>query len=308
MKFLESHFWYSKRQRNGILFLITLIVGIQAFFIFLDFYPKKNVNIDTPEFIAFQQQIDSLRHLELEKRTLKVYPFNPNYISDFKGAQLGMSIAEIDRLLQFRKTGKFVNSAKEFQQITKVSDSLFYQISPYFKFPDWVMKRHQKSIKKRTSKSIQSFISIQKESQKKLNKNEKTVSTTDLNLATVSDFEIAGLISKKSAERIVKYRTKLQGFSVKEQLYEVWNLDKEVVNQLLNTFKIIKKPVIQKLNINTATFKQVLKIPYIDYNLCKQIFEYRDQVAELQSLEEIKNINNFPLKKYRRIALYLFVE
>lgn len=308
MKFLESHFWYSKRQRNGILFLITLIVGIKAFFIFLDFYPKKNVNIDTPELIAFEQQIDSLRHLELEKRTLKVYPFNPNYINDFKGAQLGMSIAEIDRLLQFRKTGKFVNSAKEFQQITKVSDSLFYQISPYFKFPDWVINRHQKSIKKRTSKSIQPSILIQGKSQQELNRNEKTVSTTDLNLATVSDFEIVGAISRKSAQRIVKYRTKLQGFSVKEQLYEVWNLDKEAVNQLLNTFKIIKKPVIQKLNINTATFKQVLKIPYIDYNLCKQIFEYRDQVAELQSLEEIKNINNFPLKKYHRIALYLFVE
>lgn len=308
MKKIKSHFWYNKRQRNGILFLIILIVGMQTVFVFLDFYPKKTTNIDESELIVFQQQIDRLKHLELEKRKPKVYPFNPNYISDFKGAQLGMSIAEIDRLLQFRATGKFVNSAKEFQQITKVSDRLLEQISPHFKFPDWVMNRNQRIAKKQTSKSHQPFLSNQDEPQQKPTKNKIIVSTTDLNLATVSDFEIAGAISQKLAERIVKYRTKLQGFSVKEQLYEVWNLDREVVSQLLSTFRIVKKPVIQKLNINTATFKQVVKIPYIDYNLCKQIFEYRDQVAELQSLEEIKKIHNFPLKKYHRIALYLFVE
>ena len=51
-----------------------------------------------------------------------------------------MSLEEIDRLLAFRKTNKFVNSKREFQQVTKVSDSLLNKISPYFKFPDWVVQ------------------------------------------------------------------------------------------------------------------------------------------------------------------------
>ena len=52
-------------------------------------------------------------------------------------------------------------------------------------------------------------------------------------------------------------------------------------------------------------FKEVLSIVYIDYELTKKIFEYRDEVAELQSLEELKQIDGFPLEKFDRIALYL---
>jgi len=90
-----------------------------------------------------------------------------------------------------------------------------------------------------------------------------------------------------------------------EQLYEVWNLDKEVANDVLKYFKIKTPPTIQKINVNTATFKEVLAIVYIDYELTKKIFNYRDEVAEIQSLEELKKIEGFPLDKFNRIALYL---
>jgi DNA uptake protein ComE-like DNA-binding protein len=88
-------------------------------------------------------------------------------------------------------------------------------------------------------------------------------------------------------------------------LYEVWNLDPEVANEVLRYFKINSPPTIQKININTASFKEVLAIVYIDYELTKKIFEYRDEVAEIQSIEELKKIDGFPLDKFNRIALYL---
>ena len=89
---------------------------------------------------------------------------------------------------------------------------------------------------------------------------------------------------------------------------EVWGLEEEVVEKVLSIFKIIKKPLISKLNVNTVTFKELLKNPYIDYRLCKKIFEYRDEVAELQNISELKNIKDFPVEKYDRIVLYLVVE
>ena len=55
-------------------------------------------------------------------------------------------------------------------------------------------------------------------------------------------------------------------------------------------------------------FKALLKNPYIDYDLCIKIFNYRDEVAELQDLSELKNIKDFPLDKYDRIVLYLLAE
>ena len=66
-----------------------------------------------------------------------------------------MSLTEIDRLLLFRRKNKFINSEREFQKITQVSDSLLAKIAPYFKFPDWVSKvNQQKQRKKRTRQKV----------------------------------------------------------------------------------------------------------------------------------------------------------
>ncbi|MDG2194180.1 MAG: helix-hairpin-helix domain-containing protein [Polaribacter sp.] len=297
MKYLKPHFWYAKSQRNGVLFLILLIIGLQTLYVFVDFSSDKNTGVTHQTLVAFQQQIDSLKSIELERRKPKIYPFNPNYISDYKGAQLGLSLKEIDRLHAFRNTKKFINSTKEFQQVTQVSDTLLGKIAPYFKFPDWVTKQQQALKAKKTHASS----SIQESSYGR----NYSITTTNINEASSQDFQTIAGVEDHLAERILKYRKRLQGFSFASQLYEVWQLDPKIAAQILMQFKINNTPKIQKINVNTATFKEVMSNPYIDYELCKKIFEYRDEVAELQSIEELKNIVKFPLDKYKRIILYL---
>jgi DNA uptake protein ComE-like DNA-binding protein len=297
MNIFKSHFWYHKGQRNGIFILIMLIVIFQFIIVFVDFSSKENVNIDTLKVIAFHHQIDSLRKINLESKRRKIFPFNPNYITDYKGAQLGMSLVEIDKLLAFRKTGKFINSKKEFQKVTTISDALLQSISPYFKFPDWVVKRKQ-SIRLSTSRDTRLFAK----------KSNYVVTSTDINTAVKDDLKTINGIGEVLSERIIKYRSKLQGFSTPKQLYEVWGLDAEVVVKVLLVFKVVKLPNIQKINVNTVSFKELLKNPYIDYELCKKIFNYKDEVAELQDISELKNIIGFPLELYDRIVLYLVAE
>lgn len=286
MKIIKPHFWYNKSQRNGVFFLLSIIILLQIIYSFVNFSTPDKQD-ENPISTLLKTSIDSLKNVELEARKPKIYPFNPNYISDYKGSQLGMSVEEIDRLIQFRKQNKFINSVNQFQVVTKVSDSLLKKISPYFKFPDW--------IKKQTNLSVNKVIDTKK----------KYISTSDLNMATVRDFESINGINTYLANRIVKYRTKLRGFTKEDQLSEVWKIKQENIEALLKVFTIINKPKIHKININTASFKEVLAVPYIDYQLCKKIFEFRDEVAELQSIDEIKNIQGFPLDKYDRIVLYL---
>ena len=291
MKYLKSHFWYTKSQRNGILFLLLLIIGLQTLYIFIDFSSDETTGVSDQTLVAFEQQVVSLKSIELERRKPKTYPFNPNYITDYKGSQLGLSLKEIDRLHAFRNTKKFVNSAKEFQQVTQVSDALLHKIAPYFKFPDWVTKQRSKEL---------SFL----RKQESLN-NEYIITTSDINQAISQDFQSVAGVGETLSERILKYRKRLQGFSFASQLYEVWKLNPKIAAQILLKFKISSRPNIKKINVNTASFKEVLSNPYVDYELCKKIFAYRDEVAELQSIEELKNIAKFPLDKYERIILYL---
>ena len=104
MKIFKSHFWYNKSQRNGIFLLVVLIAILQVIIFVKPFSSEENVTIDDNDLIAFQHRIDSLKIVEIENSKPKIYPFNPNYISDFKGEQLGMSLEEIDRLHAFRKS------------------------------------------------------------------------------------------------------------------------------------------------------------------------------------------------------------
>lgn len=279
--------------------MLLLIIVLQGVYWFTDFSRERSIRIASNELIMFEKQRDSLRSLALEKKAFKIYPFNPNYIKEYKAYQLGMSSKEIGRLLSYREKGKFVNSEKEFQQVTRVSDTLLQKIAPYFKFPDWVIKKQQAQ-KKKLNVIVNDRVDAPKAADLR--------STIDINKATVDDFQSIYGIGEVLSERIVKYRNKLQGFTYKDQLFEVWNLDKEVAQKILHTFKIIELPVIEKINVNTVTFKELLKVPYIDYNLCKKIFEYRDEVAELQDIAELKNIEGFPLEKYNRIVLYLLAQ
>ena len=281
---------FKSRQRNGIFFLLLIIGILQISFFFLDFSSNKPAQFSQNEIDEFKKEQDSLLNVAIKESKPKIFPFNPNYINDFKGYQLGMNVDEIDRLISYRKSGKFINSIKEFKVVTDVSDSLLNSISPFFKFPDWVTNKN--------NTTNDSFKQPKKE----------VIEVKDLNLVTSSDLIKIKGIGEKTAARILTYRDKLQGFTFEDQLYEVYYLDKEIADKALEYFKVLSKPTIKKININTASFKEVLSIVYIDYELTKKIFNYRDEVAEIQSLEELKKIDGFPIEKFNRITLYLVAE
>ncbi|WP_235843192.1 ComEA family DNA-binding protein [Maribacter hydrothermalis] len=235
--------------------------------------------------------IDSLKSEVSTMDTIRVFPFNPNFITDFKGYTLGMSIDEIDRLHNFRNNNEFVNSAEEFQKITKVSDSLLSIISPYFKFPEWTQNKKNNFAFKKNS-----F----------LNKDvAEKVTWKDLNATTAEELQQISGIGVKLSARIIKFRDRLGGFLVDEQLYDVYGLEEDVVYRTLNQFKVITKPNIVKINVNTATAAELSKLIYLQKHVAEGIVNYRNLNGSINSLNELKKIEEFPFERIDRIGLYL---
>ncbi len=232
--------------------------------------------------------VDSLKNLLRDNDTLKVYPFNPNFITDYKGYSLGMSTEEIDRLFSFRAENKFVNSAEEFQEVTVVSDSLLNKLSGYFKFPEWTQTKKAKTPKTQTSSQVVSNVTIM-----------------DINTATASDLKIIYGIGDKLSERIIKFRDRLGGFLVDEQLQDVYGLETEVIQRILQKFRVIQKPNVSLININEAPYKDLAEFIYIDSNLAINIVQYRESVGTIHSLDELLSIEGFPKERFARIKLYL---
>jgi len=290
MKKFKSYFLFSNEHRSGIFLLLLLIVIMQGVYFFVDFSPatdSDNLKLAQRNWLALQQDIDSVKWSK-SNRTAKMYPFNPNYITDFKGYQLGMTVTEIDRLLSFRKNGKFVNSAQEFQQVTRVSDSLLNEISPFFKFPDWV------TAKKTRDKSFFK------------NKYYKRVSIEilDINQADKETLMTIYGIGDKLSDRILSEREKLGAFKSMAQLNDIWGLSPEVLRELNKHFVIKSTSNAKTININSASIKELSNFPFFRYALAKDIVAYRTMNGDITT-EDLLKIKGFPVDKIEIIKLYL---
>lgn len=289
-KTIKSYFKFSRGQRSGIFLFFGIIIVLQLAYFFTDFSSLSKISPEKEKWLSLQSEIDSMKQ---QKRDYvpKIYPFNPNFITDYKGYKLGMSVAEIDRLLAFRKGNKYVNSPKEFQNVTKISDSLLNVISPYFKFPDWVNNK-------------KGFKDYKKYSNTAFAKKEKIV-IIDINQASQEDLIKIYGIGEAISLRILKFKESLGGFVSMEQMKDVWGLSDEVIENLNSHFKILALPNLKKIDINNASIKELSQFPYFKYPLSKNIVTYRSMNGDIKNIDDLTKIKGLSIDKANIIALYL---
>lgn len=288
---IKSHFIFNRSQRNGILLLLFFVSVVGIINNHIDFTTENQLDTNSEEVLALQKELDSMRIFHGESNQPKVYPFNPNFITDFKGYKLGMSTEEIDRLLDYRKKNKWINSKEDFKKVTKVSDSLLNQISSYFKFPDWVTNS-----KPRNKNKSQGF------------KEKKYDQKIDLNLATQQELKKVNGIGDIYSKRIIDYRNKLGAYTDDIQLNDIYGLDYQVINNILNEFTVKTPKEIIKMNLNKVTASDIATIPGISFELAKKIWEYRILNERIYNFSELGKIEGLTERKLQGIQLYLKVE
>ena len=284
---ISDYFKFSREQRASLFVLLSIIIILQMVYFYVDFSVSATNFPEKQKWLSLQSQIDSLKQKKFDY-VPKIYPFNPNFITDYKGYKLGMSVLEIDRLFAFRKENKYVNSAKEFQAVTKVSDSLLKVMAPNFKFPDWV--NNKKEFKNYSNSAFA--------------KKEKIV-MIDINQASQEDLIKIYGIGEALSIRILKLKESLGGFVSMEQMKEVWGLSPEVVENLNAHFKISVLPNLKKIDINNASIKELSKFPYFNYSISKKIITYRSMNGDIKNIEDLTKIIALSNDKAKIIAIYL---
>ncbi len=115
---IKSHFTFNRQQRSGILLLLLLIISLLCIYWFVDFSEENIFDTSSTEIVSIQQELDSLRLVEIENRKPKKYPFNPNFITDYKGYTLECPMKKLTVCFNIERKDKWINSVADFKKVT----------------------------------------------------------------------------------------------------------------------------------------------------------------------------------------------
>lgn len=320
MKKLNEYFQFSKSERNGIIvLLIILFIVIVAPILYKQFSSSSKANYsafnnEIAEFIKGQKLIEEKKKKQYAKQYFskkkhdskesfdyndidgssakkKIQPFffNPNNLPREKWLKMGFSKKQVNVIENYvSKGGKFYKK-EDVKKIYSISDEEYKIIEPYIVIPE-----EKPSYKDSTDDKSSNY----EKSYKNL--------VIDINTADTLEYRKLRGIGKVYSNRIVKYRDLLGGFARKEQIMEVWGIEKELYNQVKSQLKVGKMQL-KRININTCTIDELKEHPYIDYYVARSIVKYRQSHGQYKRTSDIMNSALVHETLYNKLKPYLSI-
>ncbi len=113
----------------------------------------------------------------------------------------------------------------------------------------------------------------------------------DINRCDSTDITVVPMFGAKRAAKLVEYRDRLGGFYSFAQLQEVYVLQ-GIPMDLLEKYFVLHANGVRKININTATYAEMVQHPYFDAYLTKTILNYRSKNGDITSFDELQRITH----------------
>ena len=128
----------------------------------------------------------------------------------------------------------------------------------------------------------------------------------DLNSCDSASLEALPGIGPVLSARIIRYRNLLGGFASVSQLSEVYGLPEETFNMISGRLTA-DSSAIKRININTADYKQLIRLPYFDKYEVAAILKYRELKGRIGDLNEMVENKLITKEKLIKIRSYLNV-
>ena len=132
----------------------------------------------------------------------------------------------------------------------------------------------------------------------------KGVQPIDINRADSTGLLPLPGIGPVFAGRIVKYRNLLGGFVSVDQLLEVYGMTGETLEMIRDRISIDTSGI-RKIQLESATFRELLRHPYLDYEQVKALVNYRDFSGGSGSYRELLDNYILPDTVLHRVLPYL---
>lgn len=260
--------------------LSTLIVVTLLATFFFVYKPQKKHNYNEQTDTIVQLNSDILPHIVKQPKHI-----NPNTATLEDFLQIGLTRIQANNCINYRNKGGHFYKKDDLKKIYSISDEDYARIEPFITIP-------------KTNKPVE----IKNTNDRKAVT--KTINAVNINVCDTTELMQLPKIGSFRARKIIERRERLGGFYSVEQLCDIKSLDSSVVAEI-RAYIIIDTAAIRKININTASFKEIVAHPLISYELTKKIMQYKSIVKNISNPDELLINNILEREEYEKIKFYI---
>lgn len=122
----------------------------------------------------------------------------------------------------------------------------------------------------------------------------------DANTADTTQLQRIPGVGRHYSRAIVAYRERLGGFVSTQQITEIEGLP----HGIEHWFRLDTHVAVRRIAVNRASFKELLRHPYLNFEQVKAIANRRQKMGPLRSWEELRNCPHFSERDFARLSPY----
>ncbi|UCG27269.1 MAG: helix-hairpin-helix domain-containing protein, partial [Bacteroidales bacterium] len=251
---LREYLSFSRREQNGILVLVSIIVILILVRLAINII--KPGNDTSPEEIdQFIADLEKLESPGMESRTAlyeggdsnqnreedSMFSFDPNVTSREDLLKLGLTERVINTIFNYLESGGRFYKKEDLRKIYGLSGDTYLKLEPYIQIDSQTEENDHFPASRKPGES--------------------GLEPIEINSADTMDLMPLKGIGPVLSRRILKYRNLLGGFYWKEQLLEVYGLTSVTYSEI-EAFIEIDTFLVKKINLNQCTYADLIRHPY----------------------------------------------
>lgn len=310
---------FSTGERIGVFVLLgVILLSILAPFVYKWATPQKDFDFSRFEaaVVEFETKLEEsriAREAERESRrswqgpsrdqrfsqneSIKLNPFrfNPNRLPISEWQRMGIPENIANRIHNFERAGGSFRFKEDLARIYSITDEIYEQLEPFIDLPS---RNDQPERQFASTASREGFT--------------REFNSTVFNIVELNSVDSATLVTVRGigpafSSRIISYRERLGGFVDVNQLMEVFGMDSARFEQIKNSFEIDAN-LVSKINVNSSTWEEMVRHPYINSNIASSIIAIRRQHGPYNYPEDVKRSALITDSIFSRISPYISLQ
>lgn len=297
-RILKNYLTFTRKERTAVLVLLALI---GALIVAPRFYspvvpPPRDTRL-------LQRYLDSTQttkaekpmavgvataETEIEKSPVSLFYFDPNTLAPADWLRLGIPEKTVRTIVNFRNKGGQFRLPEDLRKIWGLRKADADRLVPYI------------SIQSPVNDAYASRFSLP--AREKKGTEQKQV--IDVNTATAAEWETLPGIGKVLANRLIRYREKLGGFTSLAQVKTTYGISDSVFTLILPLLRLQQEMGSgnRSLDLNTATVGQLTAVAGIPEAIAKAIVVYRKEYGPFQQITDLKKLVLISDTLFQRVA------